>query len=42
MAESVVENTLLNILNEVSAGEFKLSTPLFTIARPPHTLASSN
>lgn len=35
ITESVVENTLLNLLKEVSTGELRLSAPLLTIADPP-------
>ena len=34
LVEAVLENTLLNVLKEASAGELRLTAPIYTIAKP--------
>lgn len=38
MTEKTVENILLNIVRESLAKELNLSSPLYTIAKPPKTM----
>ena len=34
LVESVLENTLLNVLKEANSGELNITSPIYTIAKP--------
>ena len=38
LVEGIIENTILNILKEANSDEFKLTAPVFTIAKPSTSL----